>query len=232
MFTQMITSGWGRLYTVPQTRPLRYNKYRTRLLLDFFFLMIRRPPRSTLFPYTTLFRSLFPPHARGTRGRDHRQAGAAHPVRSRHDGHPGHERGGQPAPRFLRKPGGEHLAHPGAAREVTPAHSVHIEVQPMARNDAKGETSKKIDLEKVAQLIDALERDLAKVQSGSRDVQLLRDEVETLKNVLNSPIRRPHWVREGLHGMRQAIENGLDAVVADGLKAGQYIAEIGRILGM
>src|SRR3712207_9307404 len=26
-------------------------------LLFFFFLMIRRPPRSTLFPYTTLFRS-------------------------------------------------------------------------------------------------------------------------------------------------------------------------------
>src|SRR5438477_12538686 len=32
----------------------------------FFFLMIRRPPRSTLFPYTTLFRSLVlrvPQHA-------------------------------------------------------------------------------------------------------------------------------------------------------------------------
>src|SRR5258707_9371169 len=27
--------------------------------LFFFFLMIRRPPRSTLFPYTTLFRSRF-----------------------------------------------------------------------------------------------------------------------------------------------------------------------------
>src|SRR2546422_7725444 len=27
------------------------------LFLLFFFLMIRRPPRSTLFPYTTLFRS-------------------------------------------------------------------------------------------------------------------------------------------------------------------------------
>src|SRR5260370_28570489 len=27
--------------------------------LSFFFLMIRRPPRSTLFPYTTLFRSPF-----------------------------------------------------------------------------------------------------------------------------------------------------------------------------
>src|SRR3712207_7821243 len=28
-----------------------------RAFLYFFFLMIRRPPRSTLFPYTTLFRS-------------------------------------------------------------------------------------------------------------------------------------------------------------------------------
>src|SRR3989442_11245767 len=27
-------------------------------MILFFFLMIRRPPRSTLFPYTTLFRSL------------------------------------------------------------------------------------------------------------------------------------------------------------------------------
>src|SRR5471030_3498579 len=35
--------------------------YYVALLVDFFsfffFLMIRRPPRSTLFPYTTLFRS-------------------------------------------------------------------------------------------------------------------------------------------------------------------------------
>src|SRR2546429_2892342 len=29
----------------------------TQIVLFFFFLMIRRPPRSTLFPYTTLFRS-------------------------------------------------------------------------------------------------------------------------------------------------------------------------------
>src|SRR3970282_2663227 len=30
----------------------------TCVCLIFFFLMIRRPPRSTLFPYTTLFRSV------------------------------------------------------------------------------------------------------------------------------------------------------------------------------
>src|SRR2546430_16789130 len=36
--------------------------YALSLHLIFFFLMIRRPPRSTLFPYTTLFRSIMPLH--------------------------------------------------------------------------------------------------------------------------------------------------------------------------
>src|SRR2546429_7426901 len=35
------------------------NRIECHIILSyFFFLMIRRPPRSTLFPYTTLFRSL------------------------------------------------------------------------------------------------------------------------------------------------------------------------------
>ncbi|MBI4195045.1 MAG: hypothetical protein HY526_08205 [Betaproteobacteria bacterium] len=89
-----------------------------------------------------------------------------------------------------------------------------------------------INLEQVARLIAALEEDLKQVQGGSRDVQLLRDEVETLKNVLNSPVRRHHWVRDGLHGVRDAFENALDKVIAEGIKGGQYIAEIGRILGL
>src|SRR3712207_9145410 len=33
-------------------------------IIFFFFLMIRRPPRSTLFPYTTLFRSVIHDHIR------------------------------------------------------------------------------------------------------------------------------------------------------------------------
>src|SRR2546427_12820696 len=35
----------------------------------FFFLMIRRPPRSTLFPYTTLFRSMVGERPQGHRER-------------------------------------------------------------------------------------------------------------------------------------------------------------------
>src|SRR2546430_7808150 len=34
-------------------------------MVFFFFLMIRRPPRSTLFPYTTLFRSMETVSGRG-----------------------------------------------------------------------------------------------------------------------------------------------------------------------
>src|SRR2546422_4895563 len=51
----------------------------------FFFLMIRRPPRSTLFPYTTLFRSrdagaAWPDRKRGVR--DHGAQRRAHRGRS------------------------------------------------------------------------------------------------------------------------------------------------------
>src|SRR5574337_1855298 len=46
----------------------------------FFFLMIRRPPRSTLFPYTTLFRS---------RSRAGRTPPAGPPPPSRKAGRPG-----------------------------------------------------------------------------------------------------------------------------------------------
>src|SRR5256885_13285668 len=43
------------------------NTPRLRWSTTFFFLMIRRPPRSTLFPYTTLFRSPPPPGPRESR---------------------------------------------------------------------------------------------------------------------------------------------------------------------
>src|SRR5437016_9476846 len=50
--------------------------FRSPFFCYFFFLMIRRPPRSTLFPYTTLFRSRRPwrhpeqlGHPAGGRGR-------------------------------------------------------------------------------------------------------------------------------------------------------------------
>src|SRR5258708_20547888 len=49
----------------------------------FFFLMIRRPPRSTLFPYTTLFRSLRSRQARPARSRASAARAAVAPARRR-----------------------------------------------------------------------------------------------------------------------------------------------------
>src|SRR5438874_11340138 len=47
------------LYTLYSLRfCIKSSRVFCSLLVFFFFLMIRRPPRSTLFPYTTLFRSL------------------------------------------------------------------------------------------------------------------------------------------------------------------------------
>src|SRR3712207_8325204 len=45
------------------------------MLRFLFFLMIRRPPRSTLFPYTTLFRSMI-----DDKGRQVKEAGPSFPV--------------------------------------------------------------------------------------------------------------------------------------------------------
>src|SRR2546428_394426 len=48
---------WECLPPGSRTSAMRSQEPTTALHAPFFFLMIRRPPRSTLFPYTTLFRS-------------------------------------------------------------------------------------------------------------------------------------------------------------------------------
>jgi len=96
----------------------------------------------------------------------------------------------------------------------------------------KDNGARQVDLEAATRLVDTLEQDLKKISGDSRELQRLRDEVETLKNVLNSPVRRHHWVEEGLHSIREVVEQALDEAVAQGLKGGRYVAEIGRILGL
>src|SRR5437763_11472901 len=58
----------------------------------FFFLMIRRPPRSTLFPYTTLFRSSHPRGARWCSWSAHRDDQRRRPDGRRVRGRPGPDR--------------------------------------------------------------------------------------------------------------------------------------------
>jgi hypothetical protein len=91
---------------------------------------------------------------------------------------------------------------------------------------------REMDLDEVQRLIDTLEHDLQKVQGSSADIQRIRDEVETLRNLLRSPVRRHHWVRDALHDIREGMHGAVDSAVAEGLQASRYIAEIGRMLGL
>ena len=98
----------------------------------------------------------------------------------------------------------------------------------MANEKEAGE----VDLDAVNKLVAALQCDVEKLRGDSPDVQRLKDELQTLRNVLDSPLRRPHWVRDGLHGIRDSVAKALDEMVVDGIKSGQYLAEVGRILGV
>src|SRR2546430_5654750 len=51
----------SRLSAIISNATIIHIKSYPSIFLFFFFLMIRRPPRSTLFPYTTLFRSWYSP---------------------------------------------------------------------------------------------------------------------------------------------------------------------------
>ena len=85
---------------------------------------------------------------------------------------------------------------------------------------------KEVDLDEVRKLLDTLERDLEHVHDDSTAVQRIKDEVQTLRNVLESPVRRHHWIRDSLHAIREAFDTPGAA------KASRYVAEIGRILGL
>ncbi|RXZ38813.1 hypothetical protein D9O50_04755 [Oxalobacteraceae bacterium CAVE-383] len=86
-------------------------------------------------------------------------------------------------------------------------------------------------LERIHALIAELERELANAPAGA-DLQDVRDEIETLKNVLKSPKVKEGWIRESLHSVRNGIEDMTQTVEGTVLKDSPSIAEIGRILGL
>lgn len=85
-----------------------------------------------------------------------------------------------------------------------------------------------IDLEQVARLVQALERDLERAQHGTADIETLRAEVEALRHALHAHEGDDEPVRERLHGVRQAFEESDTAL----FKGAQYLSDIGRMLGM
>jgi hypothetical protein len=95
----------------------------------------------------------------------------------------------------------------------------------------QGDGNRAIDLQETARLIDALERDLARLQSGEGDLANLRADVERLRSALASA--QPHEdVHGGLAGLRERLHAASDELLADAIRTGDYIARIGRLLGL
>jgi hypothetical protein len=96
------------------------------------------------------------------------------------------------------------------------------------RTAPSGASEKNLDLQQVERLVAAIETDLAKVRSGSQDVEALRAEVDSLKQLLDSSAPTHEPVHDSLRTMHRL----LDTLVDDAVQGARYVAEIGRILGM
>jgi hypothetical protein len=123
---------------------------------------------------------------------------------------------------------GSNSAAPQKRWRVAPKVATSERVTNMSPN-REDETS--VDLANVKRLVDALERDLAKVQDGSGDLDTLRAEVEQLGAALREP-EVDDDVHLKLHGIRALLRKIENELIDDALKAGDYITRIGRMLGM
>lgn len=90
----------------------------------------------------------------------------------------------------------------------------------------------RVDLDAVARLVDQLEADLARAREGAGSTDTLRAEVEQLRALLAAGSPAHEEVHAGLAGMRERLHALTDEVVTDVVKSGDYLARIGRLLGM
>ena len=89
-----------------------------------------------------------------------------------------------------------------------------------------------IDIDEARKLVHALEADLDRFQDGSTDLETLRNEVETLRDVLQAPDPGHRWVKEALEDIRTSIQHGADTAKLDAIVAGRYVASLGKMLGL
>jgi hypothetical protein len=87
-------------------------------------------------------------------------------------------------------------------------------------------------LDRVRSLVAAMERELANAPADQPNVQALRQEIETLKQVLAEGGDQHVLVKEKLHTVRGTLQDMTARVESEVLQDSRYIAEIGRILGL
>ncbi|MEP6609786.1 MAG: hypothetical protein ABJA83_14070 [Burkholderiaceae bacterium] len=89
-----------------------------------------------------------------------------------------------------------------------------------------------VNLDEVGKLVEQLERDLAKARTGGASVEILRAEVEQLRAALSADQPSHEQVKEGLHGVRERLDELGDDLKSGALTGGDYLTRIGRLLGL
>ncbi|MGH6611154.1 MAG: hypothetical protein ACRECQ_12945 [Burkholderiaceae bacterium] len=89
-----------------------------------------------------------------------------------------------------------------------------------------------IDFNEVSELVDQLERDLAKARMGDASIDTLRAEVEQLREILSGQSPSHGDVHQSLHGVRTQIDELGDDLKSGALTGSDYLARIGRMLGL
>jgi hypothetical protein len=93
-------------------------------------------------------------------------------------------------------------------------------------------TSRPVDLDAVAQLVEQLERDLARARTGGASVETLQAEVEQLRAALAAGSPSQDDVSQSLAGVRSRLHDLGDELGKDAFIGADYLARIGRLLGL
>ena len=93
-------------------------------------------------------------------------------------------------------------------------------------------TGRPVDLDAVAQLVEQLERDLARARTGGASVETLQAEVEQLRVALASGTPSEDDVNQGLVSVRSRLQGLGDELETDAFIGADYLTRIGRLLGL
>jgi len=91
---------------------------------------------------------------------------------------------------------------------------------------------KPFDIERAKRLIDEISGNLAALPADSTKYAELRAEVDALKSMLESPDAQPAALQDSMKSVHGLFDRAADELRADGIRAGQFLGEIGRMLGL
>jgi hypothetical protein len=90
----------------------------------------------------------------------------------------------------------------------------------------------RFDIERAKRLIDEIAGNLAALPADGSKYQELRAEVDALKAMLERPDAQPAEVEGGMKSVHGLFDRAAEELRADGIRAGQFLGEIGRMLGL